>query len=870
MKKIILFFLTILFSISLLISAENQQLDLNQASLDEIKSLPITEKQAEDIYSYRTYIKFFESVYDLRDIKSIDQITFNRIKSLAKISPYTDYDEVAQRKDQINYLLRRLASNEGSQEGISDLWGDLLISPININTATFHALLNMPIVTPSDVKAILQQRKLGEFSDYSSMRKSLGLTHYGATNLQHYVIYYTPEGRNRWFFNYRFKLNDSPYSEELEEVLRESFVPDSTNEKFSMWGKYHLDNAAPETSHKFRVRMEDWINLEFGSIFFLKKGENRDLNFLELTNECSETIKDNSNASFTADITPIKTKVILGNYRATFGQGLVMENTDYFDRRRTGFGYGKRVLGIFPDLSPTEEFALKGGAVEFNNNFLNASVFYSNDKKDAVVWDSNNDGIIDDDDDLFYYIISKPRFSNEELESAEEYFNQYRPGLSDPKPEILMSPRRDALKEILRGGHIELSPVIGTHLGITAYETEYDRYFKGPFADYNSIGNYFLADPVKYTKKIKMTDSEISSLYSTKTENYERDYRRVYGFDWQTTLKNLSFQGEYAELEVNGKPTKLGDDPKAIVASGYLGFENLNFLMLYRNYDLAFDNPYARPFAEHERFDGTILEQQYYLKNPLVSEVYYNSPWSQPEEGIYIESRYKFHRQLTLTKVYLDIWKRKSDGRRSIRFQGELDYRPIYQVSIRLKEKLQTNRSEDTSARSVSKTSETTLKFISYLTNRDKLELEYRFNKVWMAPYTSLTNSAEPGEAIVPTADVLNHGDYIAANYTHNFTDYFQIEGSFLFWNGHGISHWDWEDMEIDFMGSEGMKYWFTIYDRISNHLAVSFKYKIKHYKDEELYLRKYNDPEAVEGQNYVSQTKHKESSIRLQIDWNF
>ena len=500
MKKIIFLFLVLIISTSVQIFAQNEQLDLNQASLDEIKSLPITEKQAENIYYYRTFQKYFESVYELRDIKSIDQITFNRIKSLVKILPYTDYDEIAQRRDQIYYLLRSLASNEGSQEGISDLWSDLLISPININTATFHELLNMPIVTPSDVKAILQQRKLSKFFDYRSMRKSPGLTHYGATNLKHYVIYLTPERKNRWFFNYRFKLNNSPYSEELTEVLRESFVPDSTNEKFSMWGRYHLDNAAPEISHKFRARMEDWINLEFGSIFFLKKGENRDLNFLELTNECSETIKDNSKASFIADIKPIKTKVILGNYRATYGQGLVMENTDYFDRRRTGFGYGKRVLGIFPDLSPTEEFALKGGAVEFNNNFLNASVFYSNDKKDAVVWDSNNNGSIDKDDDIFYYIISKPRFSNEELESAEEYFNQYRPGLSHPKPEILMSPRRDALKEILRGGHIELSPIIGTHFGITAYETEYDRHFN--IVPSNSVGEYLIADSYYY-KKIK-------------------------------------------------------------------------------------------------------------------------------------------------------------------------------------------------------------------------------------------------------------------------------------------------------------------------------------------------------------------------------
>ncbi|MBL7086358.1 MAG: hypothetical protein ISS28_04595, partial [Candidatus Cloacimonetes bacterium] len=833
---------------------------------DEIKSLPITDKQAEDIYYYRTYIDFFNSVYDLREIENIDQVTFNKIKPLIMVHPYTEYDEVAQRRDKIYYLLRGFASEEGSSELAASLWEDLLISPVNINNANFHVLMNMPIVSPSDVRAILMQRKLGNFSDYRSMRKAPGLSHYGATKLKHYVIYQTPERKNKWFFNYRFKFNNSPFSDELKEVLLESFLPDSTNNKFSMWGRYHLDNAEPEISHKLRARMEDWIDLEFGGLLFFKKGENRNLNLFLSENSLSKALSENSKLSVALNLKPINTRLILGNFRATYGQGLVMENTDYFDRRRTGFGYTKRVIGVFPDISSTNEFALKGSAIEFNNNFLNASFFYSDDKKDAVIWDSNHNDSLDVEDDLFYYIISTPRFTNEQLESDEAYFNPYRENLQPyPLPKILMAPRRDVLRETITGTHIEVSPLIGTHFGITAYEALYDRYFN--IAPYDSLGEYLIYSDYYY-KKLKMTDSEISSLYSTKTNTYRRNYRRVYGFDWQTTLNNLSIQGEYAELEVDGKPLQLGDDPSAMVLSGYLNFENLNFLILYRNYDLDFDNPYARPFAEHERFDGTILKKQYYLKNSLVSEVYYNSPWSQPEQGIYIESRYKFHRQLTLTKAYLDMWKRKSDGRISVRFQAELDYRPIYQVSIRLKQKLQTNRSEDTSARSVSKTSETTLKLITYLTNRDKLLLSYFYAQTWMVPYPYLTDSAVPGDTIVPTANVLNQGNCIEAGYIHNFNENFRIEGSFLFWKAHHGNVWDWEDMEIDFMGNEGMKYWFTIYDRISNHLAISFKYKVKHYEDKELYLRKYNEP--VEGQNYIPQTKHEESSIRLQIDWNF
>jgi hypothetical protein len=55
-------------------------------------------------------------------------------------------------------------------------------------------------------------------------------------------------------------------------------------------------------------------------------------------------------------------------------------------------------------------------------------------------------------------------------------------------------------------------------------------------------------------------NAEISNLYSTQTDSYTRDYRRVIGFDGQTVIGNTSIQGEYAELFVDGADLKLGDD----------------------------------------------------------------------------------------------------------------------------------------------------------------------------------------------------------------------------------------------------------------------------------------------------------------------
>jgi len=128
---------------------------------------------------------------------------------------------------------------------------------------------------------------------------------------------------------------------------------------------------------------------------------------------------------------------------------------------------------------------------------MNASLFFSDDKKDVVIWDSNHDDKLDNDDDIFYYIVSTPRFTNEQLESAEDIFNEYRPHLSPhPLPKIDMASRRDALRETMVGGHLQFDPLIGTHFGVTAYESKYDRYFS--IADYADLGEYLIYDSYYY------------------------------------------------------------------------------------------------------------------------------------------------------------------------------------------------------------------------------------------------------------------------------------------------------------------------------------------------------------------------------------
>ena len=77
--------------------------------------------------------------------------------------------------------------------------------------------------------------------------------------------------------------------------------------------------------------------------------------------------------------------------------------------------------------------------------------------------------------------------------------------------------------------------------------------------------------------------------------------------------------------------------------------------------------------------------------------------------------------------------------------------------------------------------------------------------------------------------------------------------------------------MEIDFMGEKGMKFWFSIHDRISNNLYLTLKYKIKHYRTKEEEWRAWwNEPSEDVGENYFARVERKEHSIRLQLDWKF
>ena len=112
--------------------------------------------------------------------------------------------------------------------------------------------------------------------------------------------------------------------------------------------------------------------------------------------------------------------------------------------------------------------------------------------------------------------------------------------------------------------------------------------------------------------------------YILSSWNKAKSFRKVIGLDFSKTFNNIVFQGEFAEMPkynclgltsdlisdnsfsnilkeqfdcIKDSVLSFGNAPSAMVLNAYTQYDNVNFLILYRNYDLEFDNPYQRSFS---------------------------------------------------------------------------------------------------------------------------------------------------------------------------------------------------------------------------------------------------------------------------------
>jgi hypothetical protein len=532
---------------------------------------------------------------------------------------------------------------------------------------------------------------------------------------------------------------------------------------------------------------------------------------------------------------------------------LIVETGDYFISRYSGYDFSKRPYGATGDLSRTREYGFRGTAAQATWGKFGALGFLSLDEKDAVV---NPDG------SFSYLFLMTPR----------QDLDLYPPALSadsvtwvDPYPGT-QSPL-NSVREFAAGTNLQYRFAPGSHIGLTYFETQYDRPLRPDI--------YALVDSAEYDEiNDDPANSEILQSYSSLAQSSlwtpARSLRRIYGLEGQWVVKNLCFQGEVAEMEDNGSPLKFGDDPKAAVLSGYAQWNSVNLLALYRHYDVGYDNPYNRGFANYPRYKGTIFEDYFYLNDPLLGSLYTNSVTPQPEEGVYLKSRVQWSRQIT-TQLELDNWTRLSDAQDYHRWVVKLYYRPIYPLQFNLRQKFQARAALNPFEKLFYDSRESRLSIRLLLSSRDRVELFYSAGYTQWPPRPRFTGEVVPTGNNTAIGNAATHNEALGITLEHHFSERLEARA---FWGMYQGFLWNFEDTDFIVLDGEATRFWVSVASRLSDRLTARFKYSFEDgLPVTNVQARDSNSWPSTQPANLPTSawnvTSHAEA-FRVQVDWFF
>ena len=804
----------------------SDSVDLNSAPLEEVLSLPIPEEMANRIVDYRTFVRFFDNVYELMDIDGMTPELFATLKPLVATMPPPAQDASIARLSASYRQVQRYLGQEGASEGLVDEYLDKMRNPEDVNNMDLYDLMSYQMVSPVDATNILKARKrLGRFESTRQLRSSEGLRYYSYRNLRDFVVYSeeekASESANKVSGYVQTRYYETPFSNADDELG--SFASGQPRGRYYV-GQKQLYN--PGFLNKIRVNADGAFTA--GLLTNREYGEQN----------WNETVK--AYIGFTDQVKNgwgMK-GAYFGSYRLAFGLGLVMDNTDYIHYRKTGFGFNKRLLGVHGDLSRSYEYNLTGAAVELALGPVNASFFASHNRRDGVL---NPDGTIN------RYVVMQPRPPAEWLEDRE--VDGVATGL-----------RRDAFTEDMVGGNVKLMLAPGTFIGVTGFQSNYD---KGWRADEEML----ITDPGLLTAR----DNEIWNSYTSVFDNGDgtsevTKWRRVMGAEAQAVYGNMSVQGEYAFMQDPRNKFLDSKNPDAYIINAFAQWENLHLLAIWRDYDVGFDNPYNRAFSNDNRYEMTLLDSPYRLNDDLYTWLETGTPQPKPEKGMFLDMRYRISRQLTLSGLQYDQWQRKADGADMQRYTIKGEYQPIFNLRFRVRHRYSSRSENNPDDVRVYKNWETRWQMITMLSNWNRLAFTYMTSNVMFPPRPRLSGTAESGAGnpSVGTAGMPAHA--FEVRYEHNVTPGLKLTLGSSVYDGF---MWNFEGNEFVLLDGNGFRNWFKVESRVSQRLLFQLKVTRDHnlpktYVD----VRQYGDPSGNEPDaTYVPKD---DTIVRLQMDYTF
>ena len=723
-----------------------QKINLNDDDLNKMNTLSLSIEQLNAIIEYRQRVGNIYDIYELLTIPniSIEDIHLIRSSITIEVNQKSTFEKDMQKA---SYKLGRWISNEGNSEGLSETWLDRFYEPKNINDMTYDDLMLLPNLSPIDVTAVLKQKKRGYIKGNFELKNSPGISYWGYKNLIDFVRFENINNQKKMHFRFNSLIRSIPItSNPDDEGTISAFEKTSNPEQFHKLSITYGNDLKSGLSYNKHMGQSD-------SIYTLKK-------FLQI---------DNINLFNKFVIN----RVIIGNYTTSFGQGVIFESNDNFSPRRTGYGFSKRAEGIHGDLTRTSQYVLHGIATQASYENFRATLFVSSHPRDAII---NEDG------SFTSLIVMQPRLP----------FGAY-----EDKSKILHS-LVNSLNEITWGSNIRFSPIIGTNIGFTFFESLYDRphipqirnSITGGVDDTDAGFNPddyddYSGDAYYQNYITNSADSEVAAMDTSIAKsalwNEAQSFFRARGFNFSTVINNISIQGEYGEMLKDQKLFLFGRNPEALVLSTYAQFDNFNLLMLYRNYDLRYDNPYQRSFSNYQRYKTSILEDEYWLEDPIFSYLYSANPQPQSEKGLFISSRYQFHRSI-VGILNWDTWNRKADNAKYYRTVASLDWRPAFNFRVKIRQKWQARGRFNIQNPSPFYSRETRIQARLRMSRYNQFEILYSNGYTTFSPRPRLTDNALGGEMMV--GDIGSPDQTIGFSFSHHFDENLTIKSGLLYVHG--------------------------------------------------------------------------------------
>lgn len=741
--------------------------DLNSASLDELEALAgLTPEQATVLYRHIQDTGGLESIYEVIELDMFTPEDLLWLRENTIVLPPGE-DHITPR---VLDVMERLATEDGPGDAAVEYWEDLLLRPMPVNGARWWDLRSLDRVSFTDAAAVdARLRTLGPVSSVVSLRSTENLRYYGYRNMRDFISVREPDYSSRDFFgNYRFIYEDGSGRFGIEDGIEGHLSEMKSAISDILEGGRELSSTSID-SLALITRLQSQYDQLLGA---------RDIPGFTHRVKVGMGDRYRAGARISRGVNSIAgNQLIAGldapvNDRFDVGKAYFSFQNDGFVRQviagnyRLSLAQGLlidnsdelmyrntyRTWGLTPDLTSSRQSALFGGAAQIVAGPVLAYAFGSYTPRDAI---TNLDGTPN--------VLFQGDFRTEEYS--------------------------DVLEETTYGGYAfydmgDFLPV-GTAVGLGGLGIMYSDSLNPLVAGMDIPNDSYVWNCPEYAH---MPSGDRLSYVAGAA---------------QTVFRNMS-----AEIEA------VRQDNGAWASLTTASWQN-NWLQVtasYRKYALDFMNPYNRGFAEQHRFDDTVFESPYRLNDPLASQLA-DLPVPKPEEGVYIETRFQVSQRITFTRVYLDTWRNLAYNTENLRFQGEVEYRPVWPVRFRLKYKFQDKLNAKAIVPTNSRTQEFTFRTFSLPVGGDYFSIELRYGNVGLTPNPLYGD------------DRNMNGGFLALRYEHEFTPELSVLGGSTFWTTNGMSQWEFEDTGIDFLDGDGTKFYVTLKNTLSSNLQLRLKF---------------------------------------------